>query len=162
MPDGASDPASDPATDHALAKAPHTDIGLRIAAAHRRADRLFNKAYRHLGFGNAHAQILHALLEFGEMRVIDVAHRTGLDPSTVGRLVKELGRKKLVKRRVDPSDGRARILSAGARAHDLRAELEMLRDGVNRRLRGLLAGPDPDDRAPSDLADALDRLADLP
>ncbi|MEE8104930.1 MAG: helix-turn-helix domain-containing protein [Planctomycetota bacterium] len=152
MPDAASDPSGDSSRD--------PDIGLRLAAAHRRADRLFNQAYRHLDISNAHAQILHTVLDFGEMRIVDIARRTGLEASTVGRLAKELGRRRLLKRRADPRDARARMLSAGSRAHDLRTELDLLREGVNRRLRALVAGPD--EGAPSKLADTLDRLEDLP
>ena len=129
----ASEPVNDPTRDC---------LGLRLGAAHRRVDRLFNHAYARLGLANAHGQVLVCLLAEGEMRIADIAHRTGFDHSTVSRLVKELARRKLVRRRRHPVDGRAHLLRPGARAEALRADIERLQQRLNAQLRRELTESD--------------------
>ena len=119
-----------------MASTPDLDcLGFRLSAAFRRVDRHFNRAFRETGLTNAHAQVLICLLAEGELRVADVAHLTGFDHSTVSRLVQELRRRKLVRRRPHPDDARAQLLAPASRAEAWRAEfarvqrrfLEMLR-----------------------------------
>lgn len=45
-----------------------------------------------------------------EMRVSDLAHRLGLDASTVSRQIKQLEDKDIVERTADPADGRASLV----------------------------------------------------
>jgi DNA-binding MarR family transcriptional regulator len=107
-----------------VASSPDLDCpAFRLSAAFRRVDRHFNRALAGTGLTNAHAQILICLLAEGELRVADIAHLTGFDHSTVSRLVKELTRRKLVRRRAHPDDARARLLRPAARAEAWRAEL---------------------------------------
>jgi len=101
-------------------------VGLRLAAAHRRVDRLLNRALQPTGIGAAHAQILLCVLEADELRVAQVADRTGFEASTVSRLVAELGRRKLIRRRRDPDDGRALLVSPAKRGRALRVEIELV------------------------------------
>ena len=117
-------------------------LGFRIGSVYRRVDRLFNRAFSPLGLTNAHAQILLCLLQDGEMRPVDVAARTGFDPSTVSRLSRELMRRKLVRRRKDPDDGRAMLLRPAARAETMREQLARTQERINGRLRRELARAD--------------------
>lgn len=119
-------------------------LGFRISSAYRRVDRLFNRSLKSLGVSHAHAQILVCLLQDGEMRLQDVARRTGLDPSCVSRFVKELGRRRLVRRRKDPDDGRAILVRPAARANALRGAIARVQDRLNARLRRELARADLD------------------
>ena len=131
-------------------------LGLRLGSAFRRVDRIFNRAYAHLQISHAHAQILQCLLHEGEMRIRDVSRFTGLEASTVSRLAKELGRRRLIRRRQDPHDARARLLSPGARAKALKTELNLLQRDVNARLVRDL--PREDFEGLLRAAEALDRL----
>ncbi len=110
-------------------------LGFRVSAAQRRVDRLFSRAFRPLGISFAHGQILMTLLQDGPMRIADVARKTGFEPSTVSRLVKELNRRKLVRSRKHPTDGRARMLEAGTRGEALRQEIEQIHHRLNAELR---------------------------
>ncbi len=115
---------------------------MRLGSAFRRVDRLFNRAYAHLGISHAHVQLIQCLLLEGEMRVVDLADRTGLDASTVSRLAKELSRRRLIRKRPDPKDGRSRLLSAAARARALKTELNLLQNRINEKLRRSLPPAD--------------------
>ena len=108
---------------------------MRIGSAFRRVDRLFNRTFDAIGLGNAHAQVLLCLLQEGELRVVDVAALTGFEASTVSRLTRELGRRKLIHRRHDPHDGRVRLLRPAKRGLALRGDLVRLQARVNFRLR---------------------------
>ena len=78
------------------------------------------------------------------MRAADVADRTGFDRSTVSRLVKELSRRKLVRRLPHPADGRARLLEPAKRGEALRDELGDLHRRINADLRRDLTQADLD------------------
>lgn len=117
-------------------------LGFRMGSAYRRVDRLFNRAFAGIGLTHAHAQVLACLLQDGEMRPKDVAARTGFDQSVVSRLSRELGRRRLLRRRRDPDDGRAMLLRPAARAEVLREPLVRLVERVNGRLRRDLAEAD--------------------
>ena len=117
-------------------------VGFRLAAAHRRLDRLFNRTYQAIGLGHAHAQILICIFEHGEARLTRIAADTGLSPSTVSRLTKELARHRYLRRKPDPTDGRAQLVSAGKRAITLKSELYRLQAAVNARLRHEIADAD--------------------
>jgi len=110
-------------------------VGFRLAATHRRLDRLFNRTYDAIGLGHAHAQILISLLERGSARMTEIAADTGLSQSTVSRLSKELSRHRWVCRKSDPTDGRAQILSPAKRAMGVKPELYRLQRQLNARLR---------------------------
>jgi DNA-binding MarR family transcriptional regulator len=117
-------------------------LGFRLGSAYRRVDRMFNRAFRSVGLAHAHGQVLACLLQEGEMRARDVASRTGFDQSVVSRLVRELGRRKLVRRKRDPDDGRSMLLRPSRRAEALREPIRRLLERVNGRLRRDLAQAD--------------------
>ena len=131
-------------------------LGFRLSSAYRRVDRLFNRAFRRLGISHAHGQVLMCLLQDGPLRAKDVAERTGFDRSTVSRLVKELARRKLVRRTRDPGDGRARTLEPAKRGAALRAEIA----DIQRRLNADLCRdlPQADLDAFQHVIEVMDRL----
>ncbi|MHC4953792.1 MAG: MarR family winged helix-turn-helix transcriptional regulator [Planctomycetota bacterium] len=129
-------------------------VGFRLAAAHRRLDRLFNRTYASLGLSHAHGQILLCIFERGEARMSEIVASTGLAQSTVSRLTKELSRQRYLRREKDPADARAQLLSPGKRAISLKDELYSLQDRINTRIRHELAGADVER-----LFDELDRIA---
>ncbi len=131
-------------------------VGFRLGAVYRRVDRIFNRAYEELGVSHAHAQILLCLQGQGELRAADLATRTGLDSSTVSRLVKELCRRKLVKRRPAPADGRSQLLSTATRTERFCQRLLEHHRRINARLRREMS--DADLEALFRMADLLDRL----
>jgi DNA-binding MarR family transcriptional regulator len=110
-----------------------------MGSAYRRIDRMFNRAFRSVGLAHAQGQVLACLLQYGEMRPRDVAAKTGFDHSVVSRLVQELGRRKLVRRRRDPDDGRSMLLRPSRRAEALREPIRHVLERVNGRLRRDLA-----------------------
>jgi DNA-binding MarR family transcriptional regulator len=89
-------------------------IGFRMGAAYRRVDRLFNRTLRKTGLSHAHVHLLACLLAKGESRARDVARLTGFESSTVSRLLLDLSRRKFVRRRPDPTDGRGARRSSGS------------------------------------------------
>jgi DNA-binding MarR family transcriptional regulator len=110
-------------------------LSFRLGSAFRRVDRLLNRLLAPVGLTHAHTQVLATLLADGELRVTDLAQRTGFEQSTVSRLVKELARRRLVKRRPHPDDGRARLYRPGRRATELRTELRDILRRADRQLR---------------------------
>lgn len=132
-------------------------LGFRIGSAYRRVDRHFNRAFGRIGLTHAHGYVLTCLLAGGEQRMAEVARRTGFEQSTVSRLVKELSRRKLVRRRKDPEDGRALLLRPGTRGEALRPEIEAIlrrtdsrvrKDLVQADIEGLLNATEIMDRLP--------------
>jgi DNA-binding MarR family transcriptional regulator len=131
-------------------------LGFRLGSAYRRVDRLFNRAFARIGLTHAHGHVLTCLLRAGELRAKDIAKLTGFEQSTVSRLLKELARRKLVRRRRDPDDGRSHLLSAGARAQALSDDIEHLLRRADERLRRELPRADVDGLLRA--ADIMDRL----
>ena len=127
-----------------------------MGSAYRRVDRLFNRAFAKVGLSHAHGYLLTCLLRAGELRVADLARQTGFEKSTVSRLVKELARRKLVRRRKDPDDGRAHILSPGARGKALGADIDRLLQLANERL--VREMPDADLQGLLRATELMDRL----
>ena len=119
-------------------------LGFRLGSAYRRIDRLFNRAYAGIGLPHAHGQVLACLLHDGEMRLTDIAARTGFDRSTVSHLVKELARRKLIRRREHPDDRRAVLLSPAKRGEALRDDIERIHRRINAQLRSTLTDADVD------------------
>ena len=131
-------------------------LGFRISSAYRRVDRMFNRALKGLGISHAHGQVLLCLLQDGPMLAKDVAERTGFDRSTVSRLVKELGRRKLVRRIKHPEDGRARLLEPAKRGEAIRNDLRDIQRQINADLRKQL--PDADIEGFRNVTEVMDRL----
>jgi DNA-binding MarR family transcriptional regulator len=131
-------------------------LGFRLGAAFRRVDRFFNRAYARLGITHAHAQVLLCVVRAGELRPREIAAATGFDPSTVSRLVKELCRRKLLRRRGDESDRRGTLLSPAARTAAFAERLLHQQDRVNARLQRELRREDLE--ALFRTADSLGRL----
>lgn len=117
-------------------------ISFRLGSAFRRVDRLLNRLLAPIGLTHAHTQVLATLLAAGELRVTDIAQRTGFEQSTVSRLVKELARRRMVRRRPHPDDGRARLYRPGRRAAELRTELRGILRKADERLRRELPAAD--------------------
>jgi len=131
-------------------------LGFRLGSAWRRVDRLFNRAFARIGLSHAHGHVLACVLAEGDLRLVDIAHRTGFEPSTVSRLVKELARRKLVRRTPDPTDGRAQLVSPAKRGEALRGEIAGLVQRAEERLRRELTGTDLDGFL--HFTEAVDRL----
>lgn len=131
-------------------------LGFRMGSAYRRVDRLFNRAFARIGLTHAHGHVLACLLQGGELRARDIARLTGFEQSTVSRLLKELARRKLLRRRRDPDDGRSHLLSAGARAKALKDDIDHLLSRTDERLRRELPRADVDGLLRA--ADIMDRL----
>jgi DNA-binding MarR family transcriptional regulator len=110
-------------------------LGLRLGAAYRRVDRLFSRTLRRIGLTHAHGHVLACVIARPDRRLRDLAAQTGLEASTVSRLVDGLARRKFVRRRPDPEDRRSVLVSPGARAELLRVELERLLRRADDRLR---------------------------
>jgi len=110
-------------------------LAFRLGSAFRRVDRLLNRTLAPIGLSHAHAQVLSCLLAGGELRVTDIAHRTGFEQSTVSRLAQELARRKLLRRRKHPDDGRASLYRPGVRAEGLRDEIHAILQKTEERLR---------------------------
>ena len=132
-----------------------TTLSFRLGAAYRRIDRLINRSLRELDLTHADLHILICVLEHGELRVTDIAKHTGFEESTASRLVRELARRKLLRRRKNPNDGRSHLLTPGTRARNLRIELEqILRSNQARITRDL---PDADRDGFLRTADLIDK-----
>jgi len=110
-------------------------LGFRVGAAFRSLDRYFTRLYQPLGLSHAHGQALACLLQEEEVRIGTIAERTGLDASTVSRLVKELCRRRLVRRRPDPEDARAHILCLAKRGKAMRDAVAAVIAKANARIR---------------------------
>jgi DNA-binding MarR family transcriptional regulator len=110
-------------------------LGFRLGAAYRRVDRLFNRTLRKTGLSHAHAHLLACILARGEARARDLAQQTGLESSTVSRLLLDLSRRKFVRRRPDPEDRRAVLFRPSPRGEALRTEIERLARHADERLR---------------------------
>lgn len=106
-----------------------------MGAAYRRVERLFNRTLRRTGLSHAHAHVLACLLGRGESRARDLARQTGLEPSTVSRILLDLSRRKFVRRRPHPEDGRAVLFRPSPRGEGLKAEIETLARHADERLR---------------------------
>ncbi|MHC4225426.1 MAG: MarR family winged helix-turn-helix transcriptional regulator [Planctomycetota bacterium] len=117
-------------------------LGFRLSSAYRRMDRLVNRAFSRLDLTSAHGHVLICVLEEGELRIADISARTGFDPSTVSRLVKELCRRRLIKRRKHPDDGRASLLLPASRGEALREPLGAILRRLNAQLRRDLTSAD--------------------
>lgn len=137
-----------------------SNLAFRLSAAHRRVDRYLNRLFDQLELTHAHAQLLACLLEADkagrELRVADLAEQTGFEQSTVSRLIKELARRKLAKRRQHPDDRRSRLWQPAKRGKALRLEIETILRKANERLRRDL--PDADFQGLLRSADVLDKL----
>jgi DNA-binding MarR family transcriptional regulator len=105
-------------------------------------DRLFNRAFSRLDLTSAHGHVLLCVLEEGELRIADISVRTGFDASTVSRLVKELCRRRLIKRKRHPDDGRASLLLPATRGEALREPLAEILRRLNTQLRRDLTSAD--------------------
>ncbi len=109
-------------------------LAFRLGAAYRRVDRLVNRELRELEISHADLHILFAVMERGELRVTDIAQLTGFEESTTSRLVRELARRKLLRRRRNPTDARSHLLTVGTRTKNLRIELEQITRRVQAQL----------------------------
>jgi DNA-binding MarR family transcriptional regulator len=117
-------------------------LGLRLGAAFRRVDRLFNRTLRKIGLSLAHGHVLACVLARPGQTAREIARQTGLEPSSVSRLIAGLSRRKLVRRRQDPAHGRRVLVGPGARAEPLRSELERLLRRADDRVRRDMAQAD--------------------
>jgi DNA-binding MarR family transcriptional regulator len=105
------------------------------------------------GLSTTDAWLLARVVEAGPVRLSDLADWQRVDKSTITAQVHRLERRGLVRRTVDPADGRAFLLTATRRG-------QALHDHVRSTARALLAGliedwPEADQRQLAGLMSAL-------
>ena len=120
-------------------------LGFRLGAAWRRLDRAFNRRYADLELSHAHAQVLLCVLERGEIRMSEIVPLTGLSQPTVSRLAADLSKRRFLRRRRDPDDGRSQLLAPSKRAERIALELRTKQEAVEARIRSALAAEDLDE-----------------
>jgi DNA-binding MarR family transcriptional regulator len=97
--------------------------------------------------------VLARLCDLGPIRPSELARLLSVEPSTVTRHVQDLGRRSLVAKRPDPTDGRSCVIELTAEG---RRTLERYRTVRRRMLAAVLSDWEPDELA--HLATSLDRL----
>ncbi len=103
----------------------------------------------------SHYAILSRLGDSAPQRVSDLAAALGVDQSTLSRQLKQLGRRSLIMRESDPSDGRAVAVTLTGAGRDA---VERMRAAQRHAMEELLSDWSATDRRR--LAVLLDRLAD--
>ncbi|HEY8200195.1 MAG TPA: MarR family transcriptional regulator [Actinomycetota bacterium] len=98
--------------------------------------------------------VLGCIAKRGPLRLSELAHTMGLDPSTVSRHVRQLEIQGLAERGADPSDARAVMLAPTAAGREILGRLLVAR---HQMLEKVLARWPDDDR--QELARLLTRLA---
>ncbi|RKS68415.1 DNA-binding MarR family transcriptional regulator [Actinomadura pelletieri DSM 43383] len=133
----------------------HVGLGMLLAVAHHRSREAMNDALRPVGIDVRGLSMLFALELYGpssQRRLIDV---TGIDKSTMVRVVDELEEGGLVRRERAPTDRRAYSITMTADGERALARARRVGVEVGDRLFG---GYRPDERR--QLVDLLRRLAE--
>ena len=115
------------------------DLGFLLAKATQRWNELLAERFAAAGFGDvrpSYGSVLVPLYEEDGLRLGELARRARLSKQTMTELVRRLERDGLVKRRADPSDGRASLayLTSRSRAFEpivaeILTELDLLARG---------------------------------
>ncbi len=104
------------------------------------ADRLrvfFDECAAKVGLTPAQAQVLMQLE--APQRITELASTHACDPSSASTMIQRLERDGLVRRVVDPSDARARLVELSPKGVDARAQLAELVAGADEVVAGLPA-----------------------
>jgi DNA-binding MarR family transcriptional regulator len=104
------------------------------------ADRLrafFDQCAASVGLTPAQAQVLMQLEE--PRRITELASASSCDPSSASTMIQRLERDGLVRRVVDPSDARARLVELSPKGVRARAQLAELVGGADEVVAGLPA-----------------------
>ena len=72
---------------------------------------LFEESCRDLGITQGQYDVLHILTHLGEVDQDELARALGLDRATTGAIAAALERKKLIRRKVKPTDRRKRVIT---------------------------------------------------
>ncbi len=99
-------------------------------------------------------QVLRGVAEYGPVRLSDLAHKLGVDTSTITRHVQALERQNMLARASDPTDGRVALLNLTPEGTEA---LDRLRAARHRLFSEVLADWPAKERAA--LAPLLARLA---
>lgn len=99
-----------------------TDDIKRIGEGLGRLTRLASRARaRSVGYHGVDLNgviVMATLVKHGPHRAVAIAEHTGMDPAVVTRHIKALGKLGFIQRDLDPSDGRAVIVSATPSGHE--------------------------------------------
>jgi MarR family transcriptional regulator for hemolysin len=117
---------------------PDRVLGFLVSDVSRLMRRVYDRRVEHLGLTRSQWRVLVHLFRRDGVRQTELAQVLEIEKPTLGRLVDQLERKRLVERRIDPTDLRARLLVVSPEARDFIDEMEALADGVrDDALRGL-------------------------
>ncbi|RSN70985.1 MULTISPECIES: MarR family winged helix-turn-helix transcriptional regulator [Actinomadura] len=135
--------------------ADHVGLGMLLAEAHNRSRERVNDALRPLGINIRGFGVLLALPLYGPVTQRDLIDRTGIDKSTMVRLIDELEDGGLVSRERTPQDRRAYSIVLTPRGGETLEKAWRATDEVGGAMFGRLTGPER-----GLLVDLLRRLAD--
>jgi len=103
------------------------DIGHELAMSLRRAyltmHRATNACLAEYGLSADSFTVLTALSESGSLTQKALAQNIGSDPNTISAMLRRLEREKLIKRKRDAQDGRARLVHLTAKGRRLQERL---------------------------------------
>lgn len=133
----------------------HVGLGMLLAAAHTRSRERMNEGLRPLGIDVRQFAVLIALSMYGPVSQRDLIAHTGIDKSTMVRLVDELENGELVSRERVPHDRRAYAVVLTPRGERTLAEARQTADRVGGDIFGPLTGTERDH-----FIDLLRRLAE--
>jgi DNA-binding MarR family transcriptional regulator len=127
--------------------------GMLISTVHRHCQKVFNDALRPLGIEERHFATMAVLDGRGPLTQRQLAELLDLDKSSLGRIIDELERQDLAKRRAVPGDRRAHAVHLSALGRQRVREAQSIAGQVGQQLFGQLR---PDTRQALD--DALRQL----
>jgi DNA-binding MarR family transcriptional regulator len=103
----------------ARARVDRDDLGFLLAKATQRWNELLAERFAAHGYGDvrpSYGSVLLPLYEEDGLRMGELAARARLSKQTMTQLIERLERDRLVERRADPGDGRARLIYLTERA----------------------------------------------
>jgi DNA-binding MarR family transcriptional regulator len=90
---------------------PHCEVSEKLFELYHRVHRLINESMTEEGVSLARSKFLFFLSKLGPCRSTDIADALNFAPRTVTEAIDGLERDKLVERKPDPDDRRAKIVS---------------------------------------------------
>lgn len=125
-----------------------SNLGYRMADNSRMLRRLFDERVRDLGLTAAQARLLLSLERSPGQNQAYYAEQLEIEPITLTRIIDRMAEAGWVKRSLDPTDRRARILQLTDKARDIVSELttiietmiEEVLDGIDLNQRAILSG----------------------
>jgi DNA-binding MarR family transcriptional regulator len=121
------------------------NLGFLLAKATQRWNELLAERFRAAGFPEvrpSYGSLLVPLFEQDGMRMSELAARARLSKQTMTTMVRLLERDGLVRRRPDPSDGRATLVELTAKARAFRPVAEQSLADLDRVVRTFLTSTD--------------------